>query len=452
MRWRPGLRARLALISAAAVAVAIALVSVFAWFVTARTMQNQIDRTMITGLESARFQRLPGFDPEELCRLTQRLPTSFQQGVGSLQLVRADGSSCPLVPGEQVPVTAGDAAVAAGGSATGPRDATSSDGTHVRVAAVPLTRGYAVMMWRDLTELDNTLRTLALVLSLAGGLGALGALSAGLLVARAGLRPLDHLTGAAEHVAATQNLNVPIAVTGKDEVARLAGAFNKMTGALDAARQRHNQMIADASHELRTPLTSLRTNIELLVRSEDEARALDPADRRDLLHSLSAQVQELSQLAGELSLLAHHDPPVEAVGLRFDEVVQRAVDRASRRGRHPIEVDLQPWSLVGDPGALERAVLNVLDNAIKFSPPGSTVSVCLRGGLLEIADQGPGIPESARRQVFQRFWRSPEARSMPGSGLGLAIVADVVEGHGGQVGAGASRSGGAAVTIRLPGR
>lgn len=186
------------------------------------------------------------------------------------------------------------------------------------------------------------------------------------------------------------------------------------------------------------------------MRSEDGAR-LAPADRRDLLASVSAQVQELSVLAGELTLLTHDEPAVEPVPLRLDEVAARAVRRASRRGRHPVVTDLQPWHVVGDPAALERAVLNLVDNAIKFSPPGSTVTVRLRGGRLDVADEGPGIPEDERGQVFERFWRSPAARALPGSGLGLAIVADVVAGHGGTVEVGSSAAGGATFTVRLPG-
>lgn len=454
MRWRPGLNARLALMSATAVAIAIAGVSVLAWWSTGRTMRAEIDRTLAS-TPTARYQRVDSpaaMSLETLCQAGQGLSSALQRGFGSVQLVRADGSSCTIAQAPPLPVTAADIAAASGGTATPIRDATTSTGVHVRAVTFPVSDGYAVTVWRDLTEMDNTLSTLSLALLLAGGLGVLGALSAGLIVSRAGLRPLNNLTDAAEHVAATQNLNVPIAVNGDDEVARLARAFNKMTTALEASRQRHNQLIADASHELRTPLTSLRTNIELLVRSEDQARALEPADRRDLLHSLSGQAQELSLLASELSLLAHEEPTVEPVAVRLDEVVRRAVRRASRRGHHTISTDLRPWNLVGDPNALERAVLNLLDNAVKFSPPKSTVTVRLRPGLLEVEDEGPGIPEGERQQVFQRFWRSPAARAMPGSGLGLAIVADVAESHGAQVGVARSRTGGAIVSIRLPGQ
>jgi two-component system sensor histidine kinase MprB len=150
--------------------------------------------------------------------------------------------------------------------------------------------------------------------------------------------------------------------------------------------------------------------------------------------------------------LGHREPGAEPVDLRLDEVAGRAVRRASRRGRHPVRTELPPWHVVGDRAALERAVLNLLDNAIKFSPPGSTVTVPLREGLLEVAAEGPGIAENGRGQVFERFWRSPAARALPGSALGLSIPADVVADHGGTIEENAAPTGGAAFSIRLPGR
>ena len=442
-----GLRARLALMSAAAVAVAIVAVSALAWWATSRTMRAQVDQTLSRGPLASRVVAAR-VNLDVLCTKGDLL---VQAGVGSMQLVRSDGSSCPVGSGPRVPVAAADVAAARGGEPTRPRDATTDTGLHVRTVTVPAGNGYALTTWRDLTELDATLTSLARGLLAAGAIGAFGALIAGWVVARAGLRPLDRLTGAAEHVAATQDLQVPIEVRGDDEVARLAHAFNRMTGALETARQRQRQMIADAGHELRTPLTSLRTNIDLLIRSADEDRPLDPADRKDLLHSVAGQLSELTRLTGELTLLSHDEPVAEPVPVRLDEVVGRAVRRAARRARHQLVTDLRPWHLVGDPAGLERAVLNLIDNAIKFSPPGSAVTVRLRSGLLEVADEGPGIPEFERPQVFQRFWRSPTARALPGSGLGLAIVADVAETHGATMAVGASPSGGASVTVRFPG-
>jgi two-component system sensor histidine kinase MprB len=458
MSWHLSLHARLALLSAIAVAIAIAAVSSLAWYATARSLRAQVDRALtsspLSQISNTRLgdNTFPQLNPEDLCSPPPTSAIQLQSVVGSLQLVRSDGSTCAATANSLVPVTAADTAVAVDQIGGKLRSATTTSGAHVRVITLPFRDGYALMLYRDLAETDNTLSALALALIVASGLGTLGALTAGLIVARTGLRPVGDLTRAAEQIAATEQLDVQISVAGSDEVARLAMAFNGMTTALSAARQRQQQLIADASHELRTPLTSLRTNVELLLRSEEAARALPSADRRDLLLSLSAQLNELTELTSELSLLAQDEPATELVPVRMDEVVERAVQRASLRGDHEFVHDLHPWTLTGDPTALERAVLNLLDNAVKFSPSGSTVQVYLRDGLLQVVDDGPGIPAAERQRVFERFWRAPAARSMPGSGLGLAIVADVARKHSGEVWAANSATGrGAVMSMRLPG-
>ena len=133
------------------------------------------------------------------------------------------------------------------------------------------------------------------------------------------------------------------------------------------------------------------------------------------------------------------------------EVVDRAVERVRRRAQGlTFDVEAAPWEITGQPAALERAVTNLLDNAAKWSPPGGTVTVRLANGELTVDDQGPGIDEADRPHVFERFYRSIEARAMPGSGLGLAIVAQTVRRHGGEVEAGQAPGGGARITLRLP--
>lgn len=201
-------------------------------------------------------------------------------------------------------------------------------------------------------------------------------------------------------------------------------------------------MVADASHELRTPLTSLRTNIELLVRSELSDRALPPTDRRALLEGVTAQLAELGDLVSELSVLSNPDPAPTAVPVRLDDGAHRAVERASRRGDNVVDLQLDPWEFDGDPAGMEHAVLNVLDNAIEFSPPSSVVRIRLDRAVLTVSDSGPGISVEGQDLVFDRFWRSPHARAMSGSGLGLAIVADVVSAHGGSVSATTAPTGG----------
>lgn len=268
------------------------------------------------------------------------------------------------------------------------------------------------------------------------GIGVIGAGAAGLWVARTGLRPVDELTEAVEHVARTEDLTLRIPVEGEDEIARLSRSFNSMTAALASSRDRQAQLIADAGHELRTPLTSLRTNVELLARSEETGRPIPPDDRRALMKSVTAQMTELAALIGDLQELARPDAappgPLQVVGLH--DIASAALERARLRGPElTITADLEPWYVRAEPAALERAVVNVLDNAVKFSPQHGTIAVALHGGELTVVDQGPGIPEEELPHVFERFWRSPSARQLPGSGLGLSIVARTVQQAGGEV-------------------
>jgi two-component system sensor histidine kinase MprB len=248
-------------------------------------------------------------------------------------------------------------------------------------------------------------------------------------------------------------------VEGDDELFRLSHSFNQMLAAVADAQDRQRQLVADAGHELRTPLTSLRTNLELLLSAEKpDTPQLSDEDKSEIHEDLRAQLTELTQLIGDLVELAREDAPqLNPERVDMAEVVEQALARARRRaGDVHFEVDLSPWFLLGEPVALERAVLNLLDNAVKFSPPGGTVRVDLRPAtdgyaFLQVADAGPGINDADLPYVFDRFYRSDEARTLPGSGLGLAIVKSAAERHGGAVYAGRSADGGALLGIKLPG-
>jgi two-component system sensor histidine kinase MprB len=204
----------------------------------------------------------------------------------------------------------------------------------------------------------------------------------------------------------------------------------------------------------------MRTNLELLASaSRPGAPALPPEDRAEILDDVQAQVAELSTLVGDLVELARDDTPqVVHEPVELPDVVLRAMERARRRaGDVEFVPTLEPWTLMGDSTALERAVLNLLDNAAKWSPPHGRVRVQMRqiddwSVLLEVADSGPGIPEADRPRVFDRFYRADTSRTMPGSGLGLAIVRQVALRHGGAVWAGQAPEGGALLALRLPGR
>ncbi|MFF8709703.1 HAMP domain-containing sensor histidine kinase [Streptomyces albidoflavus] len=462
------LRARLALLVAAAVALAVAAVSVACWFVVRGKLYEEIDsqlRAQNQPQPTAALRDLLADCPSEPAATG---PGGFGRAQPELylQLVTADGQVCVAeASAGVVEPDAADLAVAAGGPGhePEPHDATAADGTEVRVLAAPALgkgpppahfRNTAIVYAYSLEETRDTLDDLALLLLLVSGVGVVGAGGAGLWIARSGLRPVDRLTEAVEEVARTRDLTVRIPVDGDDEIARLSASFNAMTSALSDSHDLQQQLIADAGHELRTPLTSLRTNIELLARSERTGRALPAEDRAALLDSVKAQMTELAALIGDLQELSRTDGAqqgrLEVVA--FHETTATALRRARLRGPElTFTADLAPWYVRCRPAALERAVVNILDNAVKFSPPGGTVDLRLHRGELTVRDRGPGIPEDELRHVFDRFWRSPSARALPGSGLGLSIVARTAEQCGGTVAVERAEGGGTLVRLVLPG-
>ncbi|GAB2994154.1 ATP-binding protein [Streptomyces pseudoechinosporeus] len=464
------IRSRLALLVAAAVAFAVAAVSVACWFVVQGKLYDELNEDLTA--KASRSQ------PQNIAKVQSLLygcPDSPTDTAGFshrndyyFQLVKSDGTPCVYDDSAgTVNVIGSDIDVIESGTGQF-RDGIDSEGKHVRVLTVPLlvTAGpgtssvsddAALLVAYPLNSTESTLNELALLLLAVSGIGVVGAGVAGLWVARAGLRPVDQLTDAVEHVARTDDLTIriPVEDDSEDEIARLSRSFNSMTASLASSRDLQQQLIADAGHELRTPLTSLRTNIELLTRSEETGRAIPPADRKALLNSVKAQMSELASLIGDLQELSRSDSGQQGDRVQvldLQESVESALRRARLRGPElTITADLQPWYVRAEPTALERAIVNVLDNAVKFSPDGATIDVNLKAGELTVRDHGPGIPTEDLPHVFDRFWRSPSARALPGSGLGLSIVARTVQQAGGEVSLTPAEGGGTVATIRLPG-
>ncbi|MFJ3867135.1 HAMP domain-containing sensor histidine kinase [Streptomyces nigra] len=456
------IRTRLSLLVAAAVAFAVAAVSVTCWFLVQGKLYEQLNDDL------NEMARRPGTVTALLQECTQDPPADTQVFPGRsdyVQAIKERGRPCvdPNSPGT-VEVTGSDADVIrrADQRKVHFRDGTDDDGEQVRVLTRYLGvdptdgQGVALQLAVPLKSTRATLNDLALILLLVSGVGVVGAGAAGLAVARAGLRPVDKLTEAVEHVARTEDLSIriPVEDDAEDEIARLSRSFNSMTSSLASSHELQQQLIADAGHELRTPLTSLRTNIELLTRSEETGRPLPEADRKALLASVKAQMTELAALIGDLQELSRpqgqRGERVQVVSL--SDTVEAALRRVRLRGPElTISADLRPWYVRAEPAALERAVVNILDNAVKFSPPDGTVEVDLADGVLTVRDHGPGIAADELPYVFDRFWRSPSARALPGSGLGLSIVARTVEQSGGEVALTRAAGGGTVATVRLPG-
>ncbi|AXG82720.1 sensor histidine kinase [Streptomyces paludis] len=450
------LRSRLALLVASAVAVAVAAAAGACWVLT----RNQLESELDTSLQNTAAP--PDAVRDALSNCGAPSNSDNRASFAYIQVVLSDGTRCVASYSEPVTVQSDDTDVARGAESSALHNSTTASGAKVRVFTqrqqIPLRAGgvqAAVSVSRPLAEIDSSLNQLALLLAAVAGVGVIGAGAAGLWVARAGLRPVDDLTRAVEHMARTEDLTVRIPVEGEDEVARLSRSFNSMTAALASSRDRQSQLIADAGHELRTPLTSLRTNIELLARSEETGRAIPPDDRKALMASVKAQMTELASLIGDLQELSRPDAadpgPLQVIALH--DTMTSALQRARLRGPDlTIDADLNPWFVRAEPAALERALVNVLDNAVKFSPAGGTIEVALsKSGELTVRDHGPGIPAEELPHVFERFWRSSSARALPGSGLGLSIVARTVQQTGGEVALRHAAGGGTVAVIRIPG-
>jgi two-component system sensor histidine kinase MprB len=442
------LRTRIALLVAVAVGLTVAATSVAAFFTVRSQLYAALDQSLLGQAQAA--INSPLADPT---RLVQVPSAALEAGDVRIALLEANGTAFVAAGGLAPPLADAELAVAQGRSNTSVRGARGT-GESFRVVAVAVRPGLALVLAQSTATLESTLSALGLVLLIVGVLGVGLAAVVGLLVARASLRPVEDLTAATEHITATEQLT-PIPVSGDDELARLTTSFNAMLAALEASRTRQRRLVADAGHELRTPLTSLRTNLDLLAQSERPGVAvgLEPGERAALLADVRAQVEELGALVGDLVELSRDAPPatrVEQVDLA--EVVDRSVARVRRRAPGVVfDVTADSWAVVGDSTALERAVTNLLDNAAKWSPAGGTVTVALSDGRLTVTDQGPGISDDDLPHVFDRFYRSDAARSMPGSGLGLSIVAQTVQRHGGTVAAGRCAGGGAQLVVRLPG-
>jgi len=310
----------------------------------------------------------------------------------------------------------------------------SSSGDGVVRAARPLTESNATIA---------RIRWLLLVLTFGG---ALVAAALGRLAANPVLRPVRALAEAVRHVSATRDLNRRIPVGGRDELGSLAADFNAMLQALDESLRAQQHLIADASHELRTPLTAHRANVELLARPD-----LPVEQRERVLGAAVRTMEKLSALVGDLIEAAREGRSVDArEPLALEELVAEAVQRAQHRAPDlRFESELQQERTVGSKSRLERAVDNVLDNAIKWSTSGGTIEVRLDDGALTVRDHGPGIGQDDLPHVFDRFYRAAAARALPGSGLGPAIVKQTVEDHGGSVSAMNADGGGATITLRF---
>ena len=386
-------------------------------------------------------------------RQSDLCPLALLQPVDAAQLIYPDGTVEPCFTDSPVlPSDTDDLALATSGD--GDLDnvhlhTVSVDGTDYRVITVAWYNNGALQSARNLHVVDDVLSGMRIRLLLAGIFATLGAWVLGWLIAGRIAKPIRKLSAVASEVATSRDLTIAVPVDGTGEVSELGRSFSSMMNALSTSLEQQQRLVSDASHELRTPLTALRTNIESLELFD----AIPEAERREMIRDIRLEVEELSTLTAELVDLAtdQMQNAEEMSTVDLLALTRDVAQRARRRSGRTIDVsDGGGNSIDGFSNQLLRAISNLVDNAIKYSPAGSSIEISVDGGSVRVRDHGPGISEKDLPHVFDRFYRSIDARTAPGSGLGLAIVADAVTRHQGKVFAANASDGGAIVGFDLP--
>jgi two-component system, OmpR family, sensor histidine kinase MprB len=415
------LRARVAIAVGAVVFAALAVVAAVIYPAVGANLRRQADESLLRVAEQS---------PTIATKLKQtRAPFGQLVPFGDTQLQIVPDPAVGRTNGF-VTITAHDVRVADGNDAPYFRDeAYGSVVYRIYTVEFPGQRGVLVRVAQPTSDAASIQTTLGWLLAALIPAGAIGAAVIARLAAGRVLRPVGQLTETVERIRATGDLSAPIQTPGQDEISRLGQAFAAMTAELDRSAGAQRRLVADASHELRTPLTSLITNLELLAERPDDPSA------PTLVAAALAEAGELRVLVNDLVELARDGQASSHIeDVRLDLVAERVAARAA--GRAPglrYELDGRPTLVRGDPDALERAIGNLVDNALKWSPPDGRIRISAVGGTVEVSDDGPGIPAEDLPYIFDRFYRSAKARALPGSGLGLAIVRRIADLHGGTV-------------------
>ncbi|MGI9666347.1 MAG: sensor histidine kinase [Acidimicrobiia bacterium] len=424
------IRRRITVVSAAAVAITVVLVSVGAFLGARQQVLEPIDESLLRRAEV--IENVPEIrrNPANLGAVTNAIFRPLRGDFDAVyyQVIFSDGSV--LNAGEDdlvLPLPEGEM--------LNPEEPTLwsvyVDGLHLRVVTVyQEDLDLWVQIARPLTEADETLAQFATLLLFGSLVGIAVAALLGMLVSRNAVKPIEGLRDDVAHVAKTEELGVRLDVDGDDEVAQLAAAFNDLLEQLESSRAQQVRLVRDAGHELRTPLTALRMNLEVLQRHE-----VEPDERATMIDAANEEVEELSSLVTEIVDLAtdrYVEEPLADVDLA--EIADRVAGRVHRRNGRTVRVEAQQGTVVtGRHDALERAVSNVVSNADKWSPEDSEIMIEVADGSVTVIDSGPGIPDADLPHVFERFYRGDVARTTAGSGLGLSIVDAIVADHGGTV-------------------
>ncbi len=378
---------------------------------------------------------------------------ALQRADASIQILEPGATQVSRISGSILPIGDADFEIAAiedhEVTTRATFDRVSANGEEYRVLVSSNPRG-ALMVGRSLTDVSQTLDGLRGWLIAISFIGTLVAAIVGWLVADRVLRPVSRLAIATEQVAETRRFDADLRVESNDELGALARSFNSMLSALRASREQQERLVRDANHELRTPLTSLRTNVDVLRR---RGEAMNEGQRSAILDDMNGEVVELTDLVSELVNSATGTgtlTPGSFEEVELCNVCEQAAERTRRRTGRLIHVHGEGETRIrGDRRSLDRAVGNLIGNAVKFSPANSPIDITVSHRKILVCDRGPGIPEEDRERVFDRFYRVDATRTMPGSGLGLAMVAEIASAHGGETFVEDREGGGVCVGMRF---
>lgn len=455
------IRTRLALIYTGLLVAALTIFGTGVFLVLREQLQSSFDTSLMANAEHAAGAFAQDVGTDGQLHPTARLLAQFASTGGRVEILDPAGKLVlDSAPSGSTPLSVPASDISPGAYQMDVHPAYVG-GESLRLVVEPIsahgqTVGYVV--WAGSTrDMDDLVRTVALVLVVGGLLLTALAFGAGWLLARRALAPVSDVTETARAISLSGDFGARVegAGTGGDEVSELAVAFNEMLAALEENHQALQRFLGDASHELRTPLTTLRASLDLAARP-----ALPAEERKALLADARAETERMARLVADLLSLARADSGtrLEVAPVELDAVLLEAVRQAGPAAPHVrMEVDsIEPVVVQGDRDRLKELLLIVLDNAGRYTPSGGNVTASLSregsNALVDISDTGIGILEEDRPHVFERLYRGPAARSLrpAGTGLGLAIAKWIVEAHAGSIDVSPRPAGGTVFSIRLP--
>lgn len=449
MRRPSNIRLRFTLLYGAALVTTVVLFSAGIYFFVQSMLINQINNHLAKDLATVVIY-------------LQRDPSGLQQlaEFGSVHHFRVRDGNRPLIASQEWQQSGLDPLLAGGDLAPAPRSIRINDKRLYRVQSQLLPLGdqlYQIVVAHEESNYRRTLNTLALIILLALPVSVVLSLLVGYLIAGRVLAPIRAITAKAREIGA-ENLGARLPVSEEaNEFSSLATVFNQTFTRLEDSFERLRRFTSDASHELRTPLTAIRSIGETALQHQQ----ITP-DCREVIGSMLEETDRLVQTVESLLLLSRTDgsallkEPVE-IGALLDDVVEFLTVLAEDRQQQIIFARETSLTIPADPCMLRRAFLNLVDNAIKYAPKQTSITILFyrapdQGTFIDVLDHGPGIPAPEKERIFDRFYRLDNGRSRDkgGTGLGLSITKAALEAHGGTITLLDAPVGGCLFRVRFP--